>query len=124
MVEFLAEKEVISDENTFFKAIMNRENLMSTGIGKNVAIPHARHESISELKIAVYHLEHEIEFDSIDRKNVKIILMICIPEDMKKEYMRVLSSISNFFQSEENRNNLFKANSPLDVYTILEGIKV
>lgn len=122
MAEFLSEKNVISDEEDFFKAIMARENLMSTGIGRQIAIPHARHESIYQLKIAIFQLDNEIEFDSIDEQKVKLIFMICIPEAMKKEYMKILSILSNFFQSEKNREKLFAADSPEDFINILKEL--
>lgn len=124
MVELLSEKEIISDEEGFLQAIFARENLMSTGIGKQVAIPHARHISIKELKIAVFQLDNEIDFDAIDKKTVKLVMMICIPDAMKKEYMQVLGKISNFFQSEDNRRKLFSAESSDEVITILKGIEI
>jgi fructose-specific phosphotransferase system IIA component len=124
MVEFLSAKEIISDEESFLQAIFARENLMSTGIGKQVAIPHARHISIQELKIAVFQLDNEIDFDAIDKKTVKLVMMICIPEAMKKEYMQVLGKISNFFQSEDNRSKLFSAENPDEMITILKGIEI
>ena len=50
MVEFVVEKKIVQDEQSFLMAVLDRENLMSTGIGKNVAIPHARGSFVKELE--------------------------------------------------------------------------
>ena len=122
MVEFLYEKKVILSPEKFMNEILEREKLMSTGIGRKIAIPHARSMAVKELKIGVYLLDNELDFNSIDGEPVKIIFMIAVPEMMKDEYMKVLSSISNFFRNEENRKRLLTCSSPEKVYELLKGI--
>ena len=124
MVEFLYKNKVIISADDFFKAIMERENLMTTGIGKNVAIPHARSNLVKEIHIAVYVLDNELEFNSVDGEDVKVIFMIAVPENKKDEYMKVLSGISNFLRIDENREKLFNAKTKNDIFKILEGIKI
>lgn len=124
MVEFLYKNDVIVSVDDFFKAIMERENLMTTGIGRNVAIPHARSNLVKEIHIAVYVLDNELEFDSVDGEDVKVIFMIAVPEDKKEEYMKVLSGISNFLRVDENREKLFNAKTKDDIYEMLKGIKI
>lgn len=124
MAEFLFEQGVILSSENFFKAIMERENLMSTGIGKNIAIPHARSDLVREIKIAVYVLDNELEFDSADDESVKVLFMIAVPEERKNEYMNILSSISNFLRMDENRNKLFGANTKEELFDILEEIEI
>ena len=122
MVEFLHKKDVISSMEKFLNEILERENLMSTGIGRKIAIPHARSKAVKELKIGVYLLDNELDFNSIDGEQVKIIFMIAVPEMMKDEYMKILSSISNFSREEENRRRLLASSSPEEVYELLKGI--
>ncbi len=122
MVEFLYEKEIVLIPEKFLNEILEREKLMSTGIGRKIAIPHARSLAVKELKIGVYLLDNELDFNSIDGEPVKIIFMIAVPEMMKDEYMKVLSSISNFFRNEENRKRLLTCSSPEEVYELLKGI--
>ena len=124
MVEFLFKNGAIVSVDNFFKAIMERENLMTTGIGKKVAIPHARSNLAKEINIAVYVLDNELEFNSVDGEDVKVIFMIAVPEDKKEEYMKVLSGISNFLRVDENREKLFKAKTKDEIFKILEGIKI
>ncbi|MCF7859314.1 MAG: PTS sugar transporter subunit IIA [Candidatus Cloacimonetes bacterium] len=124
MVEFLFKRDIIVSVEKFFKAIMERENLMSTGIGQKVAIPHARTQFAKEMKIAVYKLDNEIDFNSIDSVAVKLIFMIAVPDQKKDEYMKVLSGISNFLRIEENRNKLFNSNDAEELYNTLKEVKV
>ncbi|MDO9577111.1 MAG: PTS sugar transporter subunit IIA [Candidatus Cloacimonadales bacterium] len=122
MVELLYEKGIVKFPERFFKSIIDREKLMSTGIGRKVAIPHARSDAVDELKIAVYLLDNELEFDSIDGEPVQIIFMIAVPERMKEVYMKVLSAISNFFRKEENRDRILHCTSVDELCTILEEV--
>jgi fructose-specific phosphotransferase system IIA component len=124
MAEFLFENAIISDLQVFTKAIYDREALMSTGIGRGVAIPHARTDVANKLKIAVYLLDNDLEFDSIDGDNVKIIFMIAVPSEQKDEYMKVLSAVSNFFRSDENRKKLLDSKSEHEIYNTLKEIKI
>ena len=123
MVEFIAERGIISSSEDFFKLIYERENIMSTGIGRNVAIPHARSELVNTLRIAVYVLEEPIEYDSLDGEPVKIVFLISVPENMKSEYMKLLSILSNFCRTEENRNKIIYSKDPVEVYNHLKGLE-
>ncbi len=124
MVEFLFENEIIVSADAFFKLIMERENLMTTGIGKKVAIPHARSDLVKEMKLVVYVLDNELEFNSVDDEAVKVIFMIAIPDNKKDEYMKVLGGISNFLRVDENREKIFNSKTKDEIFEILEGIKI
>jgi mannitol/fructose-specific phosphotransferase system IIA component (Ntr-type) len=79
---------------------------------------------VKEINIAVYVLDNELEFNSVDDENVKVIFMIAVPENKKEEYMKVLSGISNFLRVDENREVLFNAKSKDELFEILEEIKI
>jgi fructose-specific phosphotransferase system IIA component len=124
MAEFLADNGIITSSDEFVKEILERERLMSTGIGKGIAIPHARCSTVNKLKIAVYILDNGLEFEAIDEQEVKIVLMIAVPLNMKEVYMKVLSAIANFFRRKENIGNLLECTSNIEIYKILKGIKL
>jgi len=123
MVDFLHEKGVLPSPEDFIKRIIERENMMSTGIGKNIAIPHARSNSVTELKVAVFVLSNELEFDSIDGLPVRVIFMISVPEAMKQEYMKILSLLSNFCREDSNRNDIINSSSSEEAYGYLRGLE-
>ncbi len=124
MVEFLYAKKVISDKNEFIKAIMERENIMSTGIGRMIAIPHAYSDCVKTLAIPVFSLDKEIDFDALDDLPVKIVFMIAVPIDMKKDYMKILAAISNFLSNPDNHSKLLSAKTEDELYNLLKGITI
>ena len=123
MAEFLFENGVISNLESFLETILERESLMSTGIGRQIAIPHGRSAVVQELRIAIYLLDNELEFESIDGEPVRIVIMIAVPEGMKEEYMKLLSSISNFFREEVNRDEMLKCKTEEQVYELFKRIE-
>lgn len=68
MVERFVQKQVVKDREIFLKEIFERERLGSSGIGKGVAIPHARTEMIKDIVIAFGRSQKGIDFDSLDKK--------------------------------------------------------
>lgn len=112
----------VTDIKAFLDKIWEREKIMSTGIGHRIAIPHARSDAVESLQIAVYLLDNEIEFNSIDNKAVKIIFMIAVPKSMEEEYKKILSRISNFLRKEENRKKLLNCKNYECVYSNLKGL--
>lgn len=124
MVDFLYKNGIINDKQIFFQAIMERENIMSTGIGRMVAIPHAYSDVVNKLAIAFFSLEKELEYDSLDGLPVKIVFMIAVPMNMKKEYMKILAAISNFLMDDFNHSRLLSAKTESEIYNLLKGIKI
>jgi len=123
MVDFLYQDKILSEPDQFLASILEREKLMSTGIGRGIAIPHARSSNVSRLRIIVFVLENELDFDAIDGEPVKILFMIAVPEDMKQEYMKVLSQLSNFCKEADNRDKLLSARNQSEIYELLKRIE-
>jgi fructose-specific phosphotransferase system IIA component len=123
MTEFLHEKGIVDDQKKFLDAILAREKIVSTGIGRGIAIPHARSASVKQLSIAVFVLDNELEFDSVDNNPVRIIFMIVVPESMKKEYMQILSLISNYLKNDDNIKKMLNCDNEEQLYELLEDLE-
>ncbi len=95
---------------------------MSTGIGKGVAIPHARDLTVTCMKIAVCLIREPLEFESVDSLPVQLVFMIAIPQSSNKEYMQILRSLSEYLRQDENRNKIIKAKDEMELYN--EVIKI
>jgi mannitol/fructose-specific phosphotransferase system IIA component (Ntr-type) len=96
MVESLRACRVVRNEEceNIIKAILKREQLGSTGIGRGVAIPHAKHESVDRL-IGVVAIAHEgIPFESLDGEPVYVFVMLISPQDRPGEHLRALENVS------------------------------
>lgn len=102
------------------KEIFERESLMSTGIGKGIAVPHARLKEIDKTLIYVAKLTSPINFNSIDHLPVRIIFLIITPLDtQRQEYLNILSTIVVRFKDPKIRRRLLGATTPQKIYEIL-----
>ncbi len=109
----------IKDMENLRKEIFYREQIMSTGIGQGIAIPHIRFKGVKEPYIYVGVQPQGIEdYESLDNQPVKIILMIIVGEDQHKEYLRVLSLVVSRLKSEALVQELVNAGNPETIVTL------
>ncbi|MCF6329861.1 MAG: PTS sugar transporter subunit IIA [Henriciella sp.] len=100
-------------------AVIERENLGSTGIGEGVAIPHARIEGLSTPVGAFVRLHEGVDFDAIDGRDCDLIFMLLAPHSSGADHLRALAQVSRTFRSEDMRARLRSAASADDVKSIL-----
>lgn len=120
MVDYLYENKKIEDRNKILKAILDREKVMSTGVGDRVAIPHGKAEGIKEIVALFGIAEKDIDFHSIDSKPVRLIFMLVGPPDKTGPHLKALSRISRLMHNQEFRDRLLNSHSAKEVMTILE----
>jgi len=109
------------DQKVVFDAVMQRERVISTGIGIGIAIPHAKIASIEDFSVVIGIVKHDgIEWDAIDNLPVKLILLICGPDDRHREYLQLLSELTKKIKQEDVRQALFSAKAEEEVVKIFE----
>lgn len=99
----------IVDKQTFAKAILERETIMSTGIGLQVAIPHAKLSTIKDFFVVVAILKHDAEWDALDKMPVRLVFMIGGPDDNQTDYLKILSKITLVIKNPARRKALMAA---------------
>ena len=120
MIRCITSSPLITDADGFAKGIFHREDLMSTGIGMSIAIPHVRLASIKQLVMCVGICKAGIaDYKSLDNKPVKYIFMIGAGKDQHEQHLRLLSSISSLLQDEKLRNRLIEAKDEKEIYEVL-----
>ena len=97
--ELLAGSSPELRRNEIFDALINREKLGSTGLGKGVAIPHGRIASLERPVCAFVRLATPVDFDATDRQPVDLIFTLLVPEDSTEEHLQVLSTIAEIFSN-------------------------
>ena len=97
--ELLASSSPLLSQNDIFNALLNREKLGSTGLGKGVAIPHGRMTSLDKPVCAFIKLDTPIDFDASDGEPVDLIFALLVPEDSTEEHLQVLSTIAEIFNN-------------------------
>jgi|LSQX01.3.fsa_nt_gb fructose-specific phosphotransferase system IIA component len=116
MVKILYEHDVLAYTDTFIKAVKSREEAMSTGIGRGVAIPHARDHSVNKLGIAVCLLNEGLDFGSVDSEPAHLIFMIAVPHNSNIHYMQVLRHLSEYLRQEDKRLAMMHAKNDEELY--------
>lgn len=100
------------DKQVFNRAILERENIVSTGIGMGVAIPHAKLPEYDNFFIAIGILKKGVDWHSLDGSPVRLVFMIGGPDDKQTEYLQILSSLTHIIKDESNRKKILTMNSP------------
>ncbi len=119
LIEAMSNSEKIKDIHQFRQAIFTRENLMSTGIGYGIAIPHARLKNIQDFVIGILRCKEGISYESIDDKPVKLIFMIGASESQDKDYIRLLSKIMIRLKDKELFEQILKVQNTSDIYKLI-----
>jgi PTS system nitrogen regulatory IIA component len=122
LVDVLDKTGKLRDKNAFHTAILDREKIVSTGIGIGVAIPHAKLEGYSDFFIAIgIQKKKGIDWNALDGSEVKLIFMIGGPENRQTEYLKILSRLTQAIKDEERRKKILKTNSPGEVIDLFRG---
>ena len=122
MMEKISQQGYVSDLESLKKEIFYREQLMSTGIGMGIGIPHVRFKGIKKPIVAVGIKSEGIkDYESIDNEPVRIVFMILVGEDQHKEHIRLLSQIMEKLKNSEDRKALEAAADGKGVYSFIAG---
>ncbi len=101
-------------------ALYDREKLGSTGIGKGVAVPHAKHDSVKGV-IGIVGLSKEgIDYRALDGQLVHVLFLFLSGPDSKEDHMRVLKSISSLLREEDLCRFIRMAETQREVVEILQ----
>lgn len=88
------------DKNEIMEAIMKREELGSTGIGRGVAVPHTKHPVVNKLIGTVGVSGQGIDFNSLDGENVQLFFLLVSPPDRPGDHLRALENITRQLRDE------------------------
>ncbi len=102
------------------EAILKREELGSTGIGRGVAVPHTKHPSVNELVGAVAVSADGVDFDSLDGEKVHLLFLLVSPPDRPGDHLRALENISRQLREDTFCRFLKQAKSTAEVIQLLE----
>jgi mannitol/fructose-specific phosphotransferase system IIA component (Ntr-type) len=113
--------EVCKDIESLVRALKEREEIMSTGIGFGIAIPHAKINTIHEMAFAVGISRAGIDFDSMDGEPVHLVILVAAGERQHKEYLRLLSNIMSVLKRNDVKDRIINASSNEEVTDILRA---
>jgi len=112
---------IVEEEyESIVKAILKREELGSTGIGRGVAVPHTKHPSVDKLVGTVGVSSAGIDFSSLDGEKVQLLFLLISPPDRPGDHLRALENISRQLRDETFCRFLKQSKSPDDIWQLLE----
>ena len=116
---FLENNGTIKNQSTLLDSLMEREKLGSTGIGENVAVPHAKSGEIDRIFVLFARSTSGVEFESLDQKPVYFICLLIAPSKSTGLHLKALARISRLLKSQKLRNDILNAKGIDEIYTIL-----
>ncbi|HNY20863.1 MAG TPA: PTS sugar transporter subunit IIA [Treponemataceae bacterium] len=120
LADVLGSAPQIKNRQELSVEILKREELMSTAIGRGIAIPHVRLSSVTDLVMAVGISKNDIiDFQTIDDEPVRLLIMIAAAYNQHSYYLQTLSFFSNKLKSQALRDGLRAANTPMEAYNLL-----
>ncbi|MDF7801759.1 PTS sugar transporter subunit IIA [Pontiellaceae bacterium B1224] len=120
LVDLLAESPFVHNRDELLKGIFAREELMSTGIGFGIGVPHVRIDSVSDLVMAVAVCKKPIiGYASLDNEPVQIVCMLAARSDQHAKYIRTLSAVSSRLKDAEVRKSIIESDDPAFIHSQL-----
>ena len=116
---FLENEGEITNKENLLAALIGREKLGSTGIGENVAIPHAKISEIDKIITVFGRSKNGVEFESLDQKPVNFIFLVIAPENSTGQHLKALARISRLFKNPSLRESVLRTNEVDQIYSIL-----
>lgn len=108
------------EQEGIVEAILKREELGSTGIGRGIAVPHTKHPSVNSPVGAVGVSSTGVDFQSLDGEQVQLFFMLISPPDQPSDHLRALENISKQLQDETFCRFLKQSKTAEDIRQILE----
>jgi fructose-specific phosphotransferase system IIA component len=120
LIDILADAQTIKNADSIFEAVLEREKIMTTGVGNGIAIPHCKHTESPEFAVCLGIHTRGVDFQSIDKKNVNIIFLLVGPENNPGLHIKLLSRISRLMSNEELRQQLLECKNDKDAFDLIQ----
>jgi len=108
-------------EEEIYQALMEREELSSTGLSNGVAIPHCALKDISNFVVGILSVSKGIKFNSLDGKKTKLFVFIIAPQVRRNEHIKLLSIIAKILKSQNTIDRIISSNEFTQVYKIFSN---
>jgi mannitol/fructose-specific phosphotransferase system IIA component (Ntr-type) len=119
LVDVLEGHEDIDSLDEVRTAIFDREEMMSTGVGKGLGLPHAKTPAATDTVAAFATTDEPVDFGAIDDDPIRLLLLLVGPEDHKSKHIKILGRISRLVSRDSLRERLIEAQEPETIIEIL-----
>jgi fructose-specific phosphotransferase system IIA component len=122
LVDLLVSVKQLPHRNAILEALLEREEVGSTGIGHGVALPHAKCVEVKDIFVACGMSKEGIDFDALDRSPVHIFFLILAPRNAPGQHLKVMAHLTRMLSKAPTREKLLQAETPDEVYQVLSDL--
>ena len=109
LIDLFKDDSRITDLEKVREAVLEREKIMSTGVGKGFAIPHGKTNAVNDILAAFGKTKKPIEYESLDNQPVHLVFLLVGKDNLVSKHIKLLSRISRMMNKDEFRKNLIDA---------------
>ncbi|HET9250512.1 MAG TPA: PTS sugar transporter subunit IIA [Candidatus Eisenbacteria bacterium] len=119
LVQLLESAHGVNTKGEILSKVLQRESMMSTGIGNGVAIPHGKTRLLDHLVAACGVSPLGIEFDSMDGEHANLFILLVSPESLRGPHVKALANVSRLLKEESVRTSLRESKDPGEFLSVL-----
>ncbi len=121
LIDVISTDYRVKDKEALRDGIYRREELMSTGIGMGVAIPHVRIPDVKDMVVAAAVCRSGLsDYETLDQEPVRLLFMIVAREDQHALHLKTLAAISNIIKDSRLKNMLLSANDGAEFIDVIK----
>lgn len=120
LISGLSAKVGEEELETIREAVLEREKIMSTGVGKGLAIPHGKAAGITDNYAAFALLKKPVEYEAIDGQPVSMVFLLVGPQSSNSFHIKMLSRISRLMNNSEFRKELNECSTAEEIIKVFE----
>ncbi len=109
LIDLFKNDKRVSDLEKVRESVLEREKIMSTGVGKGFAIPHGKTNAVNEILAAFGKTKNPIEYQSLDGQPVHLVFLLVGKDNLVSTHIKLLSRISRMMNKDDFRKNLIEA---------------
>lgn len=120
LIDLFKDDERVNDLDRIRSSVLEREKIMSTGVGKGFAIPHSKTLATSDILVAFGRLSKPIDFEALDGEPVNLVFLLVGKENMVGPHIKLLSRISRMMNKDEFRKSVADAKDTSEILDIFQ----
>ncbi len=121
LVNSLVVGDSITDRDQVLQAVLDREKIMSTGIGDGIAIPHGKSAAATKLVAAMGTQRRGVDFDALDGEPAFVFFLLVSPANVSGPHIKALARISRLLKNDAFKKKLIEANSAEEIIATIEA---
>ena len=121
LVDSLEVGDVITGRDKVLQAVLEREKIMSTGIGDGIAIPHGKSDAVVRLAAALGTQRRGVDFESLDGEPGYVFFLLVSPANVSGPHIKALARISRLLKNDEFKKKLIEAATPEELLRVIEA---